>query len=135
MNTLSAGSTLIWFLADFEARACKLQRDDALAFLVACFKVCDLDIAELLRSAPQEVQKKGERFGRDAGELRIHVLQKGCDVRRPGADLRRVARKKGARKAGGSLHRSSEARAVFEQAAARAGSRGISFGQSIFMTL
>jgi ATP-dependent Clp protease ATP-binding subunit ClpC len=115
---------LIWFLADFEALAANFKETTPWHFLVACFKVCDLDIAEFLRGAPQEVQKKGEEIGRDAGELRIHVLQKGCDVTAFRRNLRRALGKGAREKQEVSLHRSPETRAVFEQAAARARSRG-----------
>lgn len=124
MKSISAGSTLIWFLADFEADAAHFKETTPWHFLIACFKACDLDIAKFLRSAPPEVQNKGEEIKSDSSQLRDHVCRKGCDVTTLRRNLRRALGKGKRGKQKVSLHRSPEARAVFEQAAACARSRG-----------
>jgi ATP-dependent Clp protease ATP-binding subunit ClpC len=124
MNTLSAGSTLIWFLAETEAVTARFGETTPWHFLIACFKVCDLDIAEFLRGAPKKVQSKGVEIQRDSNELRDHVRQKCPDLTAYRRSLRHALGKKERGKQSTPLHRSPEARAVFEQAAVRARNRG-----------
>ena len=66
MNSLSPGSTLIWFLAEFEAIAAHYPETTAWHFMIACFKLCDLDVEEFLRYTPEEAQDKREEIVGDA---------------------------------------------------------------------
>ena len=59
MTSISAGTKVIWYLAEFEAAAAHFGEIQAWHFLIGCFKVCDLDIADLLRNSPTAVQANG----------------------------------------------------------------------------
>ena len=124
MRSLSAGSSLIWFLAEFEAIAAHFPETTPVHFQIACFKLCDLDIEEFLRHAPEEVQSKREEIMRDANELKTYVIPRCGDVVLARRRLRQQFRKKEQRKAEAPLHRTPEARAVFERAAKIAHFRG-----------
>jgi len=123
MTSLSTGSTLIWFLADLEAVAAHYAETTAWHFLIACFKACDLDIAEFLRNTPKEVQSKEQEIMRDAGELRERVRRQCDDVTRARRKLRQALGNGGQQKVETPLHRTADARAVFERAASRANFR------------
>jgi ATP-dependent Clp protease ATP-binding subunit ClpC len=123
MPSLSAGSTLIWLLSEAEAIAAHHRETAPWHFLIGCFKVCDLDIEEFLRNAPQDVQAKGGEIERDVGELRKHVRETVENVTALRRSLRRALGKGDRTKEPASMHRSLEARAVFERAAAHARSR------------
>ena len=117
MNTLSPGSTLIWFLAEFEALAAHYPETTAWHFLVACFKLCDLDVEEFLRHAPEEAQSKREEIIRDAQGLKEQVSRRCGAVTMARRRLRQALGKGGQERADEPLHRTAEARAVFERAA------------------
>jgi hypothetical protein len=123
MTSLSTGSTLIWFLADLEAVAAHYAETTAWHFLLACFKACDLDIAEFLRNTPKEVQSKKQEIMRDAGELRERVLRQCDDVATARRKLRQALGNGGQQKVETPLHRTADARAVFKRAAIRANFR------------
>ena len=118
MPMISHGSTLIWFIAELEATAANYSETTAWHFVIACFKLCDLDIEEFLRSAPEDAQSKREEMMRDAGALKELVWRRSCDdvtiLRRR---LRKALGKGGEQKVGGPLHRTAAARAVFDSAA------------------
>ncbi len=89
MATLSTGSTLIWFLAEFEALAAHYPETTAWHFLVASFKLCDLDVEEFLRSAPEEAQKKRQEIIDGAQGLKDEV-ERRCAIK-DNMDIRRLA--------------------------------------------
>jgi ATP-dependent Clp protease ATP-binding subunit ClpC len=124
MTTLSAGTTLVWFLADIEAAAARHRETTPWHFLIGCFKVCDLDIAEFLRNVPKEIQAKHEEIDRDVSELKRHVGQKVRDVTSVRRSLRRALGKGKQAKDATSMHRNPAARSVFEQAGLHARNRG-----------
>ena len=124
MTTLSAGTTLVWFLADIEAAAAHHPETTPWHFLIGCFKVCDLDIAEFLRNVPKEIQAKHEEIDRDVSELERHVGQKVRDVTSLRRSLRRALGKGKQAKDATSMHRNPAARSVFEQAGLHARNRG-----------
>ena len=124
MTTLSAGTTLVWFLADIEATAAHHRETTPWHFLIGCFKVCDLDIAEFLRNVPKEIQAKHEEIDRDVSELKRHVGQKVRDVTSVRRSLRRALGKGKQAKDATSMHRNPAARSVFEQAGLHARNRG-----------
>ena len=76
MATLSSGSTLIWYLAEFEAIAGNFPETTAWHFVIACFKLRDLDVEEFLRHAPEEAQNKREEIVGDARGLKEQVSRK-----------------------------------------------------------
>ena len=124
MTALSAGSKIIWLLADYEAMAGKFVETSPWHFLLGCFKVCDLDMAEFLRNSPLNVQADGAEISEDLERLRQYVCGKVRDVATVRRSLRR-ALGKGAREGGNaSQHRTPAARAVFSRAAERARQRG-----------
>ena len=117
MATLSAGSTLIWFLAEFEAIAANYPETTAWHFVIACFKLCDLDIEEFLRSAPEAARNKREEIVGDAKGLKEHV-SRTCDaVTMARRRLRQALGKGRQERADAPLHRTTAARAVFDRAA------------------
>ena len=117
MATLSAGSTLIWLLADLEAIAAQYGETTARHFLIACFKLCDFDIEGFLQHAPEEVQSRREEIMRDASGLKEYVIPRCGDVAIARRRLRRALGNGKQRRAEAPLHRTPEARAVFERAA------------------
>ena len=117
MATLSAPSTLIWFLAEFEATAAHYPETTAWHFVIACFKLCDLDVEEFLRHAPEEAQNKREEIVGDAKGLKEQV-SRTCDaVTMARRRLRQALGKGGQERADEPLHRTAAARAVFDRAA------------------
>jgi ATP-dependent Clp protease ATP-binding subunit ClpC len=123
MPALSTGSTLVWFLAEAEAVAVSFGEIMPWHFLIACFKVCDLDIAEFLRSTPQEVQSKSEEMECDANELKEYLVGRLGSVTAVRRRLREALGKGDQVKGENPLHRTPEARAVFERAAKIAGEK------------
>ena len=123
MTSLSAGSKLIWFLADYEAVAGKFVETSPWHFLLGCFKVCDLDMAEFLRNSPLDVQADGAEISEDVERLRQHVCRKARDVTAVRRSLRRALGKGLGREGNESQHRTPAARAVFARAAERARQR------------
>ena len=116
VNTLSAGSTLIWFLAEFEATAAHYPETTAWHFVIACFKLCDLDVEEFLRHAPEEAQNKREEILGDAKGLKEQVSQKCGAVTMARRLLRQALGKGRQEKTDEPLHRTAAARAVFDRA-------------------
>jgi ATP-dependent Clp protease ATP-binding subunit ClpC len=117
MNTLSPCSTLMWFLAEFEALAAHYPETTAWHFLVASFKLCDLDMEEVLRSAPEEAQKNRQEIMDDAQGLK-EVVERRCGAVTMARRRLRQALGKGRQgDAEAPLHRTAEARAVFDRAA------------------
>lgn len=117
MNTLSPGVTLLWFLAEFEALAAHYTETTAWHFLVASFKLCDLDVEEFLRSAPEEAQNKRQEIMDDAQGLKEDVERRCGAVTMARRRLRQALGKGRQPDAEAPLHRSAAARAVFERAA------------------
>ncbi len=124
MTALSAGSKLIWFLADYEAVAGKFGETSPWHFLLGCFKLCDLDMAEFLRNSPLDVQADGAEISEDVERLRQHVCRKARDVTAVRRSLRRALGKGTRGEGNDSQHRTPAARAVFARAAERARERG-----------
>ena len=73
MNALSAGSSLIWFLAEFEAVSSHYPETTAWHFVIACFKLCDLDIEKFMQNAPEEARKQQAEVLDDAQNLKEYV--------------------------------------------------------------
>ena len=113
MNTLSAGSSLIWFLAEFEATAAHYPETTPAHFQIACFKLCDLDVEEFLRNAPEDAQNKREKIVGDAKGLKEQVSRKCGAVTMARRRLREALGKGRQGDAEAPLHRTAEARAVF----------------------
>ena len=117
MNTLSPGSTLIWYLAEFEAIAAHYPEMTAWHFVIACFKLCDLDVEKFLRHAPEEAMSKRDEIMSDAQGLKEQV-SRTCDaVAVARRRLRQALGKGGQERSGAPLHRTAAARAVFGRAA------------------
>ena len=114
---LSPASTLIWFLAEFEALAADYPETTPWHFLVASFKLCDLDMEEFLRSAPEEAQKKRQEIMDDAQGLKEDVERRCGAVTMARRRLRQALGKGRQGDAEAPLHRTAEARAVFDRAA------------------
>jgi ATP-dependent Clp protease ATP-binding subunit ClpC len=123
MNALSPGSTLIWSLAEFEAIAAHYPEITAWHFVIACFKLCDLDLEEFLRNAPEDAQKRREEILGDAKVLKEHVNRRCGAVTMSRRLLRHALGKGRQEKVDVPLHRTAEARAVFERAGNLAQSR------------
>lgn len=113
---LSAGSTLVWFLAEFEAQSSGYSETTAWHFLIACFKLCDLDVEEFLRSVPENAQLRREEIIRDAQRLKEHVDLRFSGVAMTRRRLREALGKGPQQVAAGPMHRTAEARAVFNRA-------------------
>ena len=61
------------------ATAAHYPETTAWHFVIACFKLCDLDVEEFLRHAPEEAQNKREEIIRDAQGLKEQV-SRTCDA-------------------------------------------------------
>ena len=117
MATLSAGSTLIWFLAEAEAFAGHYPETTTWHFMIACFKLSDLDVEEFLRHAPEEAMNKRDEIMSDAQGLKEQVSRKCGAVTITRRRLRQALGKGGQERADEPLHRTAAARAVFDRAA------------------
>jgi ATP-dependent Clp protease ATP-binding subunit ClpC len=123
MAGFSQASILIWHLADAEAKTAGFDEISPWHLLVACFKACDLELADFLDNAPVDIRNSKAEIEKDFGQLSVLVRAKFGDptsVRR----LLRHAIGKGTKAAiEAPLHRTPEARQVFAQAESRANSR------------
>ena len=116
MTSISAGTKVIWYLAEFEAAAAHFGEIQAWHFLIGCFKVCDLDIADLLRNSPSAVQANGPEIEGDIARLQKRVSRQVRDVALARRALRKALGVGDEPKAETSLPRTRPAVAVFERA-------------------
>lgn len=124
MSAISAGTKVIWHLAEFEAAAAHFGEIKAWHFLIGCFKVCDLDVAELVRKSPAAVQASGPEIEEDVAHLRKRVSRQVRDVARARRALRKALGVGDEPKVEASLPRTSPAKAVFGRAGQLAEIRG-----------
>jgi ATP-dependent Clp protease ATP-binding subunit ClpC len=120
MATFSAGSTIVWLLAEAEAVAAGFSEITPWHLLIGCWKACDLDVAEFLANAPEKITRHKSEIEEDFANLGRTVRSALGDP----AALRRKLRYAVGRGAGRDvkppLHRTPETREIFAKAASRA---------------
>jgi ATP-dependent Clp protease ATP-binding subunit ClpC len=120
MNTLSAGSTIVWLLAETEAAAAGFSEITPWHLLIGCWKACDLDVARFVADAPEKVSRHKSEIEEDFANLGSAVGSALGDPVALRRKLRHAVGKGTAKDVKPPLHRTPETREIFARATARA---------------
>src|SRR5271166_4780573 len=123
MAAFSQGSILIWLLAEAEAKTAGFGEISPWHLLVACFKACDLDLAEFLKNAPEGIRTNREEIQKDFKRLAVIVRGKFGNPTAVRRRLRAAIGKCAEADVNAPLHRTPDARQIFVHAESFAKSR------------